>query len=105
MKNLIRVYRFTKTDCLVSIMEDRATGKYCYVNLTSQHVCQCRFDTFEQALADLLTREDVKTFYFVKNGELAAATLLNEFGLPKEKDMTIPDTCKDRDEWLEKGIL
>ena len=35
------------------IMFDRASGKYCFVNLTSHHVCACRFDTEEEAIKDL----------------------------------------------------
>ena len=35
------------------IMYDRNTGKYCFVNLTSHHVCACRFNTVEEAIQDL----------------------------------------------------
>lgn len=37
----------------VSIMLDKATGKYTFVNLTKGHVCRCRFDSILEALADL----------------------------------------------------
>jgi len=54
-----KVYRKSKPPCVVCIMPDRRTGKYCFVNLTSLHVCRCRFDTVEEAIADLDKREDV----------------------------------------------
>ena len=37
----------------VEIMYDRHTEKYCFVNLTSHHVCKCRFDSPSDALQDL----------------------------------------------------
>ena len=61
-KNLIEVYRQDGSVRKVSIMKDRATGKFCFVNLTTMHVCQCRFDTFEDAIQDLEKREDVKRY-------------------------------------------
>ena len=39
--------------CEVEIWFDKATGKYCFVNMTKGHVCTCRFDTEEDAIADL----------------------------------------------------
>lgn len=39
--------------CEVEIWFDRATGKYCFVNMTKGHVCACRFDTEKDAIADL----------------------------------------------------
>ena len=61
-KNLIEVYRQDGSVRKVSIMKDRATGKFCFLNLTTMHVCQCRFDTFEDAIQDLEKREDVKRY-------------------------------------------
>lgn len=39
----------------VEIMIDESTGKYAYVNLTSHHVCPCRFDTIADAVNDMRT--------------------------------------------------
>lgn len=61
-KNIINVYRTDGSERTVSIMLDRATNKFCFVNLTTHHVCKCRFDTFELAIEDLKRRSDVKTF-------------------------------------------
>lgn len=38
---------------VVEIMYDRFSGKYCFVNLTKGHVCECRFNTYEDAENDL----------------------------------------------------
>ena len=61
-RNIIDVYRKDGSVRKVSIMKDRNTGKFCFVNLTSSHVCKCRFDTFGDAIEDLMTREEVKYF-------------------------------------------
>lgn len=42
-----------KDTVVVSIMFNRADGKYHFVNLTHPHVCPCAFDTVEDALADM----------------------------------------------------
>lgn len=39
--------------CEVEIWLDKATDKWCFVNMTRGHVCACRFDTVEDALKDL----------------------------------------------------
>lgn len=54
-----KVYRKRKGDCLVMICKDRATDKYCFVNLTHPHVCPCRFDSVEDALKDMNNRAEV----------------------------------------------
>lgn len=68
-KNIIDVYRKDGSIRKVSIMKDRNTGKFCFVNLTSLHVCKCRFETFEDAIADLKMREEVEHFdiHYIKD--------------------------------------
>lgn len=39
--------------CEVEIWYDKATDKWCFVNMTKGHVCACRFDSEEDALKDL----------------------------------------------------
>ena len=46
----------------VEIMLDESTGKYAYVNLTSHHVCPCRFNTITEAVNDMRTNEFVENF-------------------------------------------
>ena len=48
----IEVQRPTDT-VIVSIMYDRNTDQYCFVNLTKGHVCSCRFASKAEALFDL----------------------------------------------------
>lgn len=52
-KEMIRVVRKDGSERDVEIMYDRYSNKYCFVNLTSKHVCKCRFDSIEDALKDL----------------------------------------------------
>lgn len=63
----IKVNRRNRPDCIVMICKDRATKKWCYVNLTTEHVYACRFDTFDDALADMKKREDVESFSVIDN--------------------------------------
>ena len=58
----IKVIRCNRPDCIVMLCQDRATNKWCYVNLSTEHVCACRFDTIDDALADMRKREDVEIF-------------------------------------------
>ena len=68
-RNIIDVYRKDGSVRKVSIMKDRNTGKFCFVNFTSSHVCKCRFETFEDAIADLKMREEVEHFdiHYIKD--------------------------------------
>ena len=59
--------RFPKRYCLVLLCKDRATDKYCFVNLTSQHVCSCRFDTIELAIEDLKSRPEVIDYHIFEH--------------------------------------
>lgn len=63
----IKVNRRNRPDCIVLLCQDRATDKWCFVNLTTEHVCACRFDTIDDALADMRKREDVVSFSVIDN--------------------------------------
>lgn len=54
-----------KGDCTVFLMIDRATSKYCFVNMDSKHVCSCRFGSVLEALDDLKSRKEVISFKLV----------------------------------------
>lgn len=47
----------------VVVMFDRCTGKYAFVNMTSNHVCKCRFDSPDDAFEDLMHDDFVDHFY------------------------------------------
>lgn len=51
-----------KESCFVMLCKDRRSGKWCFVNLTSMHVCSCRFNTMDEAIKDLESREEVERY-------------------------------------------
>ena len=63
----IKVIRRNRPDCIVMLCKDRATEKWCFVNLSTEHVCACRFDTIDDAIADMKKREDVESFSEIDN--------------------------------------
>ena len=63
----IKVKRRNRQDCIVLLCQDRTTEKWCFVNLSTEHVCTCRFDTIDDALADMKKREDVESFSAIDN--------------------------------------
>ena len=63
----IKIIRRNRPDCIVMLCKDRDTRKWCYVNLTTEYVCACRFDTFDDALAYMKKREDVESFSEIDN--------------------------------------
>ena len=66
MRLFIKVTRKDESVRDVEIMFDRNTGKYCFVNLASGHVCKCRFDSQEETMLDLLKDNFVKSFEVIK---------------------------------------
>ena len=50
---LYEVNRTDGTSCVVTILKDKETGKYHFVNLTKEHICPCEFDEVEYAIFDL----------------------------------------------------
>ena len=63
----IKVNRRNRPDCIVLLCQDRATEKWCFVNLTTEHVCACRFATIDDAFADMKKREHVESFSEIDN--------------------------------------
>ena len=63
----IKVIRRNRPDCIVMLCQDRATEKWCFVNLTTEHVCAYRFDTIDDAFVDMRKREDVESFSEIDN--------------------------------------
>ena len=63
----IKVNRRNRPDCIVLLCQDRNTEKWCFVNLTTEHVCACRFATIDDALADMKKREEVESFSVIDN--------------------------------------
>ena len=63
----IKVIRRNRPDCIVLLCQDRTTEKWCFVNLSTEHVCACRFDTIDDAMADMKKRENVESFSEIDN--------------------------------------
>lgn len=63
----IKVNRRNRPDCIVMLCKDRATKKWCYVNLSTEHVCSCRFDSINDAFFDMGKRADVTGFSVIDN--------------------------------------
>jgi len=52
MKNVFFVVR-PKGNTIVSIMYNRMDGKYHFVNIKSNHICVCGFNSVESAIDDM----------------------------------------------------
>ena len=63
----IKVIRRNRPDCIMMLCQDRTTKKWCFVNLSTEHVCACRFDTIKDAIADMEKRDDVESFSEIDN--------------------------------------
>lgn len=63
----IKVNRRNRPDCIVMLCQDRTTKKWCFVNLSTEHVCACRFDTIDDAFVDMRKREDVESYSVIDN--------------------------------------
>lgn len=42
-----------KDTVIVAILPSQIDGKYSFVNLTTGHICKCKFDSEEEALKDM----------------------------------------------------
>lgn len=52
MNNIYLVQR-KSGNVIVSIMRNKFDSTYSFVNLTKNHICQCRFDSIEDAVKDM----------------------------------------------------
>lgn len=63
----LKIKRRNRPDCIVMLCPNRATKKWCFVNLSTEYVCTCRFDTIDDAFADLRKRAEVASFSVIDN--------------------------------------
>ena len=63
----IKVNRRNRPSCIVMLCQDRRTKKWCFVNLSTEHVCTCHFDTIDDAIADLNNRAEVASYALIEN--------------------------------------
>lgn len=52
MNNIYFVKR-KSGNVIVSIMRNKSDNTYSFVNLTKNHICQCRFDSIEDAVKNM----------------------------------------------------
>ena len=57
---MIEIIRKDGSKRLVEIMKDEATQKWCYVNLTSNHVCKRRHDSYDDAFKSIFDENFVR---------------------------------------------
>lgn len=93
----IKVNRRNRPDCIVMLCKDRATEKWCYVNLSTEHVCACRFDTIDDALADMKKRAEVASFSVINN---PFAPYLTENAMPSfiSRNSNVVDIFRENEE-------
>lgn len=63
----LKVNHRNRPDCIVMLCKDCATHKWCYINLSTEHVCSCRFDTMQEAIDDMNKRADVVSWSWMNN--------------------------------------
>lgn len=63
----IKVNRRNRPSCIVMLCQNRRTKKWCFVNLSTEHVCTCRFDTIDDAIAYLNNRAEVASYALIEN--------------------------------------
>ena len=63
--DMIEVTRKDNSKRIVEVMTDQATNKWAFVNLTSKHICKCRFDTYNDAIKDLYNDPFVLSWKYI----------------------------------------
>lgn len=93
----IKVIRRNRPDCIVMLCQDRTTKKWCFVNLSTEHVCACRFDTIDDAFADMKKRAEVASFSVINN---PFASYLTENAMPSfiSRNSNVVDIFRENEE-------
>jgi hypothetical protein len=81
---LIFVSKPNGVNYIVLLMQHKYTKDWSYVNLTKQHICPCKFRTYDEAIHDLENQ--------VKEGKVISWKIINNFNFSllfnKIKEMT-----------------
>lgn len=66
----MKAYNVNRTcgDCTVLLLPHKDGSGYSYVNLTSGHICPCKFKTIEDALNDMNNKPEVKGYKEINIG-------------------------------------
>ena len=93
----IKVNRRNRPDCIVMLCQDRTTKKWCFVHLSTEHVCACRSDTIDDAFEDIKKRAEVSSFSVINN---PFAPYLTENAMPPHfsRMSNVVDIFRENDE-------
>ena len=82
-----------------SILYDKNTDSYAFVNLTKGHICSCRFASEVEALADLEQHR--------QQGEVLSWSLNDNNSKTEEEDYNIIkiETDEDKKHYAEKSLV
>lgn len=67
---IILVRKTDDIEYIVLLMQHKISREWSYVNLTKQHICPCKFKTYEEAIEDLNKQ--------VKDGKVISYKIINE---------------------------
>lgn len=68
-RNIIAVDRSDGT-IIVLLFKHKTSGKWSFINLTKEHICDCEFDSYEDAIDDLNKYKEsgkIKSWRFIKS--------------------------------------
>lgn len=63
----LKIKRRNRPDCIVMIGKDRATKKWGLVELSPEQVFMGKFDSIEDAIANIMSRADVVCFSLIND--------------------------------------
>jgi hypothetical protein len=66
-RKILKIKRQTDT-VICLLLQNKEDKTWTYINLTKQHICPCKFKTYEDAIQDLNTRKNkVLEYEFLNN--------------------------------------
>lgn len=67
-------------DCNVLLLPHKDGSGYSYVNLTSGHICPCKFETEAEAIADMIGKGNVIDFNKINDLDEAISSVFEKLG-------------------------
>lgn len=67
-------------DCNVLLLPHKDGSGYSYVNLTSGHICPCKFETETEAIADMIGKGNVIDFNKINGLDEAISSVFEKLG-------------------------
>lgn len=66
---MIKIVRKDGSERLVEIMKDKATNKWRYIDLTSNHICANSWDSYNEAIKSIYDEQFIKEWSYVEKGK------------------------------------